>query len=107
MATTISFTCEGKDYTLAYTRKTVKAMEDKGFNASKIVDAPMTVLPELFAGAFLANHKYTKRDVIDAIFDNMKDKQALIEVLIKMYNEPIASLMEESEEGNAIAWTEN
>lgn len=105
MSTKISFSHEGRDYCLEYTRKTVKTMEDRGFIASRVAETPMSVLPELFAGAFLANHKYAKREVIDAIFDKMKDKQALVETLAKMYNEPLASLMEECDEGNAIAWT--
>ena len=104
MQTKISFPYEGKDYYLEFTRKTVKTMEDRGFIASRVAETPMSVLPELFAGAFLANHKYTKREVIDEIFEKMKDKQALVETLAKMYNEPLAALMEECDEGNAIAW---
>lgn len=105
MATTISFSFEGKEYCLEYTRKTVKQMEDRGFTLSRFIDAPMTVLPDLFAGAFLANHKYEKREVIDKIFSKMLDKQVLIETLTQMYNEPINALMEdEGDEGNGIAW---
>lgn len=102
---TINFSYNGTDYCLEYTRKTVKTMEDRGFVASRIVDAPMTVLPDLFAGAFLANHKHTKREIIDEIFDKMKDKSSLIETLSQMYNEPIKALMEDGDEGNAIEWT--
>lgn len=105
MATKINFTYDGRDYTLEYNRKTVKRMEDNGFVASRIIEAPMSVLPDLFAGAFLANHKFTKREIIDEIFDKMTDKQQLIDTLSKMYNEPIRALMEESDGGNGIAWT--
>lgn len=105
MATKLNFTFDGKDYTLEFTRKSVKQMEDRGFIPSRIVDAPMTVLPDLFAGAFLANHKFAKRETIDAIFDKMKNKRELIDVLSKMYNEPLAALMEEGDEGNGIEWT--
>ena len=105
MATKISFSHEGKDYCLEYTRKTVKTMEDRGFVAARIVEAPMTILPELFAGAFLANHKFTDRKVIDAIFDKMQDKKALVDTLAQMYNEPIEALMTDADEGNGIAWT--
>ena len=105
MATKISFTYEGKDYCLEYTRQTVKQMEDRGFVATRIVEAPMTVLPALFAGAFLANHKYTDRKVIDEIYDKMQDKKALVETLTQMYNEPIEALMSDGDEGNGIAWT--
>ena len=107
MSTKINFTYAGKDYCLEYTRKTVKQMEDRGFTASRVIEAPMSTLPELFAGAFIANHKYTDRKVIDEIYDNMKDKKILIETLSTMYREPIEALMSDSgddEQGNAIAW---
>ena len=104
MATKINFTYDGVDYTLAYTRKSVKQMEDRGFVAARFAEAPMTILPDLFAGAFIANHKFTKRETIDAIFDKMTDKQMLVDTLSKMYNEPLEALMEEPDEGNGIRW---
>lgn len=104
MATKISFNYEGQDYCLEYTKQSVKTMENRGFIAGRILEAPMTVLPDLFAGAFLANHKYTDRKVIDAIFDKMKDKKQLVETLTQMYNEPIEALMSDGDEGNGIQW---
>lgn len=105
MATKINFNYEGKDYCLEYTRESVKTMENRGFIAGRVVEAPMTVLPDLFYGAFLANHKYIDRKVTDKIFDKMPDKRQLVETLSKMYNEPIEALMADTDEGNAIAWT--
>lgn len=104
MSTKISFTYDGKDYCLEYNKKTVKAMESRGFQLGRFIEAPMTTLPDLFAGAFLANHKYTDRKVIDAIFEKMEDKKALVETLHTMYNEPIDELMSDVEEGNGVAW---
>lgn len=101
----ITFSHGGVDYCLEYTKRSVKAMEDRGFAPSKILEAPMTYLPELFAGAFLANHKFTKREVIDEMYVAMGDKRELVNALIEMYNEPIAALTEDAPEGNAIAWT--
>lgn len=103
--TKITFPHEGKDYCLEFTRETVKKMEDRGFVAARILEAPMTVLPDLFAGAFLANHKFTDRKVIDAIFDKLKNKKQLVETLTQMYNEPIEALMADADEGNGIEWT--
>jgi hypothetical protein len=106
MATKINFSYEGKDYCLEYTKRTVKQMEDRRFVISKIVETPMTTLPDLFAGAFLANHKFVNRNLIDAIYEGLKDKKALIGTLTTMYNEPIEALMsDEEDEGNGIAWT--
>lgn len=103
--TKICFSYDGKDYCLEYTRQTVKRMEDRGFVAARIIEAPMTILPELFAGSFQANHKYTDRKVIDAIYDRMQDKKQLVETLTQMYNEPIEALMADGDEGNGIQWT--
>ena len=108
MAKQLNVTYQGREYILEYTRKSVETMEKNGFRASEISDKPMTTLPALFAGAFLANHKYVKQDVIDAIFSTMSNKGELIGKLAEMYNEPIMSLIDEPEEseGNAV-WTAN
>lgn len=104
MSTRITFTYDGNDYCLEYTKRTVKQMEDKGFIPAKIIEAPMTYLPELFAGAFLANHRFVKKEVVDGIFEAMGNKRELVNTLIEMYNEPINALTSDAEEGNAIAW---
>ena len=101
----ITFSYGGNDYCLEYTKRTVKMMEDRGFIPSKILEAPMTYLPELFAGAFLANHKFVRKEVIDEIYTAMDGKRELVNALIEMYNEPINALTEDADEGNAIAWT--
>ncbi len=48
MAKQIVFTYEDKEYTLEFTRRTVKQMEDEGFVAQDIDRKPMTLLPALF-----------------------------------------------------------
>lgn len=107
MASTINFSYNDKDYCLQFTKATVKTMEDRGFSPSKILDAPVTYLPELFYGAFRANHPYINRKIVDEIFEAMADKSELVNILIEMYNEPIKALTEEKEgaEGNGIKWT--
>ena len=91
----------GVTYTLEYTRKTVEAMEKNGFVAADVERKPMTLLPALFAGAFLAHHRFVKRDVIDSIYARMNHKDELIAALVEMYNDPLLSLLDEPEqEGN-------
>ena len=97
----ITFTYDGKEYRLEFTRRTIRQMEDKGFNIQAINEKPMTLLPDFFAGAFLANHRNVKRDMIDEIYSNMPNKDKLIEKLVEMYNEPLSALMEEPEENSA------
>lgn len=106
MAKQLIFTYEDEEYTLEYTRRTVAEMEKKGFIASDITDKPMTTLPALFAGAFLAHHRFVKEDVINTIYNKLTKKEELIGALAEMYNEPIMALVEEPEEdkGN-LNWT--
>ena len=106
MSKQLSFTFDGKEYCLEYTRKSVEQMERSGFKASEVEDKPMTVLPALFAGSFLANHRFTKQETIDRIFACMTNKGELIGKLVEMYNEPIKSLLEEPEENEGnVSWT--
>lgn len=106
MAKQLSFTHKGVDYCLEYTRKSVEMMEKSGFVASDIQSKPMTTLPALFAGAFLAHHRFVKQNVIDEIFSKMTNKGELIGKLAEMYNEPIMTLIDEPDEveGN-LDWT--
>jgi hypothetical protein len=106
MAKQLRFTYQDKEYVLEYTRRSVEIMEKKGFVASDIETKPVTVLPALFAGAFLANHKFEKPEVIDKIYSKLTNKQELIGKLAEMYNEPIKALVDEPEvsEGN-LDWT--
>ena len=80
-------------------------MEESGFVAAEVKDRPMLLL-DLFAGAFLANHRNVKRQKIEQIYDSCRNKDAMLEKLVEMYNEPIAALMDdpEEDEGNA-TWT--
>ena len=106
MAKQLIFNYDGKEYTLEFTRRTVAEMEKKGFIASDITDKPMTTLPALFAGAFLAHHRFVKEEVINTIYSKLTKKEDLIGKLAEMYNEPIMALIEEPEEdkGN-LDWT--
>ena len=105
MAKTIVFTYADKEYTLEFTRRTIRQMEEEGFNVQEIASKPMTMLPKLFAGAFKAHHKFVKQETVDAIYDAMADKDALIDTLSKMYNEPIASLLSDPEDSKGnLSW---
>lgn len=107
MSKQITFEFDDKEYTLEYTRNTVRQMERRGFVADDLSTRPMTVLPDLFAGAFLANHSQIKRDKIDKIYDKMGDKQKLIAALTEMYNDTIETLLAEPEDGKNVSWTPN
>ena len=106
MAKQLKFTFEDKEYVLEFTRRTVAEMEKKGFVAAEVEQKPMFTLPALFEGAFLAHHRFVKKDVIDSIFAHMTNKEDLIGKLAEMYNEPIMALVEEPEENEGnVSWT--
>ena len=108
MSKQIVFEFEGKDYALEFTRKSVETMERQGFDPDKISERPLTMLPALFSGAFIANHSGTKRKVIDSIFEKMKGKKGLLTALVEMYNEPIEALLEDEEDdGKNVEWEQN
>ncbi len=108
MAKQLKFTYNEKDYCLEFTRRTVTEMERKGFIASEVENKPMSTLPALFEGAFLAHHRFEKKETINAIFNRMTNKEELIGKLAEMYNEPIMALVEEPEENEGnLDWVAN
>lgn len=106
MSKQLRFTYQDKEYCLEFTRKSVEIMEKNGFVASDIESKPMTTLPALFEGAFIANHRFVKREVVNEIFSKLTNKSDLIGKLAEMYNEPIMTLIDEpgENEGN-VDWT--
>ena len=108
MSKQLNFDYKGTKYTLEYTRRTVEQMEKAGFVAENIKTKPMLMLPQLFAGAFLAHHKFTKPEVIDEIYAKMTNKGELIGKLAEMYNEPILALIDEpAESSENLTWTQS
>lgn len=108
MAKQIRFEYEGTNYVLEFNRNAIRKMERDGFVAADIQRKPMTILPDLFAGAFIMHQPYMKRDKIDKIFGKMKDRMKLVERLGVMFNEPLEAMLDEPEEdaGN-VSWEEN
>ena len=106
MSKQLKFTYQDKEYCLEFTRKSIEMMERNGFIASDVHTKPMTILPALFEGAFLANHRFIKKEVVNEIFSKMTNKTDLISKLTEMYNEPIMALVDEpgENEGN-VDWT--
>lgn len=97
----INLTYAKKDYILEYNRQSVKTMESQGFVLEELTAKPMTMIPLLFNGAFIKNHRGIKRNLMDEIFEEIGDKTALMEALMEMYAETLSTLTEGSGEGNA------
>lgn len=101
----IVFEHKGTNYTLEFTRDSIKQMERSGFDLDKASSQPVTSLLTLFKGAFLAHHSRTSQSVIDEIWDSLGDKDGIFEALIALYQEPLAAMMDEPEdEGKKIMW---
>ena len=97
----INLTYAKKDYILEYNRQSVKTMESQGFVLEDLTAKPMTMIPLLFQGAFIKNHRGIKRNLMDDIFEEIGDKTALMEALMEMYAETLTSLTDGNGEGNA------
>ena len=82
MAKTITITYENRDYTLEYTRDTVRVMEASGFIADELFVKPMLRLPELFFGAFAAHHRGLKKNVTDKIWESLPKRDELVVALV-------------------------
>lgn len=105
MAKTLHFKYEGQDFILEFTRRSIEVMEKQGFNVADVETKPVTVLPALFKGAFLAHHRSLRDEIIDDIYDKFTNKNELYEKLAVMYAEPIEALLEDPKDGEGnISW---
>lgn len=95
MAKQIVISYNGNDYTLEFNRKIVRRMEENGFKID--TDRPATMITELFKGAFLMHHRRIDQNLVEEIWNAQKKKDELLAILVQMYAEPIASLMDEDE----------
>ena len=102
----INLTHKDKDYTLEFSRQSVKTMEQQGFVLDELTSKPMTMLPMLFQGAFIMHHKgAVKRKEMDEIYKGIKDRSALMEALMEMYAETLSTLMDDdAEEAGNVSW---
>ena len=102
----ITLTHDNKDYTLEYSRQSVKTMESQGFVLEELTAKPMTMIPLLFNGAFIKNHRGIKRNLMDEIYKGIRNRSELMEALMEMYADTLSSLMDDGteDEGN-VTWS--
>ena len=106
MAQTINFEYEGEQYTLEFTRASIKQMESTGFTTADLSRKPATSWPIFFSGAFLVHHRKLKEEKIREIYKHMVDKDRLMEKLTEMYYEALSTLMDDPDENDSkkIVW---
>lgn len=88
MAKEIILTDEkGNEYTLKFTRRSIKRMEQKGFDPSVAEKQPMNTMYALFEGALYAAHPDLAREQIDELFEGLDDLNAWMDDLSELYQD--------------------
>lgn len=100
----INLTYENKEYTLEYSRQSVRTMEAQGFVLEEVTTKPVTAIPMLFYGAFIKNHKGIKRNLVDEIFEEISAKRSLLEALMEMYADTLNTLIEDKGDEGNVQW---
>lgn len=106
MNTKIELTYKDVNYTLEFTRASVKVLEANGFKVDEFLEKPLTNIDLVFQGAFIKNHSKTPVSVINEILEMCPDKNGLILTLKRMIDETYESLLAEPDkdhEGN-VTW---
>ena len=100
----ITLTYDNKEYELEYNRQSVRTMEAQGFVLDEISSKPVTMIPRLFTGAFIKNHKGIKRSLMDEMYDELSDKTGLISALMEMYVDTLSTLTDDKENAGNATW---
>lgn len=91
----------GLEYTLEFTRESVRFAEARGFKINDVADYPMTKIPELWFYAFRAHHKNVARAKTDALLDGLGGiPDGLLERLGELYAAPFEALTDGQTEEN-------
>ena len=104
----LEFDYNDRHYCLEYTRDTVRTMEASGFNPNDIDEKPLLRFEQLWAGAFLANHRKVSNSIVKNLFEVVGKQNGVREALLNMIAETYESLLpkddEPESEGN-VTWT--
>lgn len=103
--TTLGFTYEDKEYTLAFTVGSVKRLEKSGFSFGNLADHILTATEDLFVAAFNAYHENVPNNVRKEIYKSLTNEgedgvTEISEVLIEM----ISEVIEEMKPKGNISW---
>lgn len=92
------------EYTLEFTRESIRFAESRGFKLEDVGDFLMLKLPELWFYAFRAHHKRVARAETDRLLDELCEggiPDGLIERLGALYAVPYETLIGGDDEGGA------
>ena len=100
----ITISYDKKEYALEYSRQSVRTMEAQGFVLDQISSKPVTMIPMLFTGAFMKNHKGIKRNLMDEMYEEVPDKTGLLQALMELYAETLSTLTDDKEDAGNATW---
>lgn len=104
----IKFTYDGIDYTLEYSKASLRFMKEKGFSSKDIdsddVATSALAIYTMWEGAFYKNHRSVKPAIVEETFKKMTNKEKLLTRLGELYAEPLKALGTEPEAGEALSW---
>lgn len=103
MARTITFEYDDNKYVLEFNRATTQKGLRSGITAETLQSNPLDILPRLFKLSFKKNHPRVTDNVIDKIYDSLKQRDELTKALLEMYYDPIAEIFEDSDEAK-VEW---
>lgn len=98
---TIEVTYENNVYRFGFTRASAQAAEREGFVAAQLGDKPALMVPMLVYHAATAYNKGIQRKTVEAIYEEIQDKDGFLAALMESYMEPVQTLIENKEQGNA------
>lgn len=83
----VRFTYDGVNYELGFNRRTAKMLQDLGFKRDELVDKSFTMVPMLFHTSFAMNHKGTKVQTMDEIYEKIPEskRDKVLANLLKSY----------------------
>lgn len=93
----------GDEYTLEFSRESIRFAEQRGFDIDDVGKYPMTKLPELFFYAFRMHHKNVSREKTDRIlFEDLNGMpKGMAERLGALYAAPFEALSNDGEGKNS------
>jgi hypothetical protein len=108
MAKNMKINLGNEQYTLEFTRATIKRMERAGFRIDEIASQPVTMTEMLFKGAFQAHHSALSDAKLERVYDAVMEKagdgflSALVSLYTDVMNATVSGAQGEHDEGNAM-----
>lgn len=97
----INLSYDGDTYTLEFNRRQVERMESNGFSINALSEQPMTMIMKLVQGAFQMHHRGISADLVRDVWQAQTKRDELLGLLIRMYTEPLNTLMGDSDSEGA------